>query len=36
MPESHQCSRIDSFKTDGRKRLETQLVKVVSEKVISC
>ncbi len=36
MPETHQCSYMDGFKTEGRKRLETQLVKVVAEKVIRC
>ncbi len=36
MPENHKCSHMDGFKTEGRKRLETQLVKVVAEKVISC
>jgi predicted nucleic acid binding AN1-type Zn finger protein len=36
MPETHECNKMDNFKTDALKRLETQLVKVVAEKVIKC
>jgi AN1-type zinc finger protein 4 len=36
MPESHQCTYMEQFKIDGRRQLESQLTKVVAEKIISC
>ena len=36
MPESHNCSKLELYKTEGIARLEKTLIKVVAQKIPVC